>query len=852
MDMERILAEERRARLAAERLLDQKSRELIEANRQLAHHSRSLSEEIVETREEAEHLRGQHSQVVEELQEVSAAIAIAERRLWGSLETIQDGFAVFDSDSRLVAANRAYLGLFDGLEEIGLGVPYDRVLTLAAEEGLIDLQGETRLGWIDRMMHRWQQEVIEDWVIRTWDGQYIKMIDRRTPDGDVVSLNLNMTEMMRMWAAVEAVPDGFVLFDPDDKLLMCNERYRQIYGASAEAIEPGVSFEALLRFGLKNNQFDIAAENHEDWLAERLTTHQKADQVVEQRLADGRWLRILEKETPDGGRVGLRVDITAQKEQQADLEDARIAAEAASRAKSAFLANMSHELRTPMNGVVGMADLICDTELSEEQRLYAETIKNSGEALLTLLNDVLDFSKIEAGKLTLNSGVFDLERSIHEVVMLLQATARDKDLGLIVDYDMFQPTMFEGDQGRVRQILTNLIGNAVKFTEKGHVLVRVVGLDGDTPGTQRLHITVEDTGIGIAPEMQAHIFGEFNQVEDERNRKFEGTGLGLAITKQLVEMMGGEIWLESEIGQGACFGFSLILPLAVDSRPEPAPLPKGVGPVFVVDDQEINRVILERQLSQLGLSPQCFRSAQDALAAMDSGTVPALILSDQNMPGCSGADFAAQLAAAGDRPAFLLLSSSHDHLGGPGIDKVLSKPVLRSTLIETVAGLLSAAPWTTETPLSEEQTVDALPADVHRMKVLTAEDNRTNRLVFSKMVAALNIDLRLAENGAEAVRMYREERPDLIFMDISMPEMDGKQATAEIRRIEGESGVPPVAICALTAHAMSGDADEILACGLDHYMVKPLKKDLITAMIERNFPEGAEPLVTPEPAAESA
>ncbi|MEC8795049.1 MAG: ATP-binding protein, partial [Pseudomonadota bacterium] len=362
---------------------------------------------------------------------------------------------------------------------------------------------------------------------------------------------------------------------------------------------PGKTFEEILRFGLDQGQYADAIGREEDWLAERMARHFKPDQPIEQQLTDGRWLRILEKRTPDGGLVGLRVDITEQKRQQQALDESRVAAESANRAKSAFLANMSHELRTPMNGVVGMAELLCDTELSEEQRLYSETIRHSGEALLSLLNDVLDYSKIEAEKLTLKPEPFDLERAIHDVVMLLQATAQDKDLDILIDYDLFLPTQFTGDRGRIRQILTNLVGNAVKFTAAGHVLVRVVGLGCDEDGTQTIHITVEDTGIGIAEDMQEHIFGQFNQVEDQQNRMFEGTGLGLAITKQLVELMGGEIWVESEKGVGSCFGFRLILPAAEGEEEPPVPL-NFDGRALVVDDQIVNRTILERQLIQMG------------------------------------------------------------------------------------------------------------------------------------------------------------------------------------------------------------------------------------------------------------
>lgn len=813
MSLEQKLAEERRGRLAAERLLEQKSRELFEANRKLGEHARMLSDGIDVTRQE-------NTQVREELQEVSTAYAIAERRLWDSLETVRDGFAVFDADGHLVAANPAFLGVFDGLEEVCIGARYPDILRLIIEEGLVDTEGDTPEGWLQGMVDRWSQDEIPDRIIRLWNGTYIKLIDRRTPTGDIVCMYLNITDMMRMWAAVEAVPDGFVLYDHDDKLVMCNERYKEIYAHSATEMIPGKTFEEILRFGLDQGQYADAIGREEDWLADRMARHFKPDQPIEQQLTDGRWLRILEKRTPDGGLVGLRVDITEQKRQQQALDESRVAAESANRAKSAFLANMSHELRTPMNGVVGMAELLCDTELSEEQRLYSETIRHSGEALLSLLNDVLDYSKIEAEKLTLKPEPFDLERAIHDVVMLLQATAQDKDLDILIDYDLFLPTQFTGDRGRIRQILTNLVGNAVKFTAAGHVLVRVVGLGCDEDGTQTIHITVEDTGIGIAEDMQEHIFGQFNQVEDQQNRMFEGTGLGLAITKQLVELMGGEIWVESEKGVGSCFGFRLILPAAEGEEEPPVPL-NFDGRALVVDDQIVNRTILERQLIQMGFDVTLCETGPQALGEVGPFD---LVVTDMNMPGMSGAEFAARLRERGDQVPILLLSSSHALGDIENVSQVLSKPALRRQLQGAIARLVAAPP----------PSVDIAPP--RQMRVLVAEDNRTNRLVFSKMVKDLHIDLQFAENGRLAVEAMQDFKPDLVFMDISMPEMDGKEATRTIRKREVDETLPHTPIVALTAHAMEGDADDIFAAGVDHYLTKPLRKDLIGGKIRDYCP----------------
>ena len=419
MDFAERLAKERRARLAAERLLEQKSRELFAANAKLGLHARALSDQIVEQRQvvksaltEAEQLKGQQSRFVEDLDRAHTMAVMAERRLWDSINTIKDGFAVFDSNQHLITANAAYLSAFND-PEIVPGLPYADLLCIVAEGGLVELGVLTPDVWVADMLARWEAEAIEPITVQFKTGTWVRMVDQRARDGDMVSLALDITEQMRIWAAIEAIPDGFVLFDREERLLTCNQRYRDIYSISAPAIVPGAKFEDILLYGLDHGQHLDAKDREEQWLPERLFQHRHPGAPVEQQLADGRWIRAQDHATPDGGRVGLRVDITHLKAQQVALEAARLAAEAASRAKSAFLANMSHEIRTPMNGVVGMAELLCDTTLSEEQRLFAETIRSSGEALLVIINDILDFSKIEAERLTLHPEPFDIERTIH-------------------------------------------------------------------------------------------------------------------------------------------------------------------------------------------------------------------------------------------------------------------------------------------------------------------------------------------------------------------------------------------------------------------------------------------------------
>ncbi|MBV1868394.1 MAG: response regulator [Marinosulfonomonas sp.] len=726
MDVAQAVSNERRARLAAERLLELKQSELFAANAKLSEHALALSGEVVEKREEvevvrhvAEELRGQNSKALTDLARANHEVEIAERRLWESVETIEDGFAVFDSSNVLVAANSAYLSVFDGLECVAPGVKYHEIVKIMVQEGIVDIgENDPRL-WCQEMQNRWTTGDLEPRNLQLWNGQFIKLVDRRAANGDTVSLALNITDTIR-------------------------------------------------------------------------------------------------------------------REQQ--LTEARSKAEAANRAKSNFLAKMSHELRTPMNGVVGMADLLSDTDLSEEQTLFVDTIKSSGEALLGLINDVLDFSKIEAAKLVLHSEEFDLERCVHEVVMLLQPTVMEKNLDIIVDYDMFLPAQFIGDPGRIRQVLTNLVGNAVKFTSEGHVLIRLVGLPEGESGAFRLHVTVEDTGIGIPANMIDHIFGEFNQVEDEKNRKFEGTGLGLAITRQLIDLMGGEIWAESEPGEGASFGFHVTLNSATGAIPKPETPPAWVKRVILVDGKNPAAEIFRIQLSQLEM-PYLHHDTTNGGKIDQLGPGDVLIIDSCNSADKRKAGLKIGATAAESVPVFLVQSDRSGDvpdIGRPA--RQLKSPLSRKTLLKA----LNALPEPAGVIPPEHVVLDQTRA--RKMRILAAEDNKTNRLVFSKLVKALNIELEFAEDGLEAVEKWRAFKPDLIFMDISMPQMDGKEATMEIRKLEAELGLNHTTVVALTAHAMDGDDTEILAAGLDHYLTKPLRKAVIFERIEKETPTEAEPV----------
>ncbi|SFQ02724.1 hypothetical protein SAMN05421853_101343 [Roseivivax halotolerans] len=832
MTLSKVLAEERRARLAAEKLLAQKHAELTSANRRLGLHTRELAQEVSETRARVASMQTENARVISELGNAVQKIEVVESQLWQALEAIRDGFALFDAEGRLELANRAYLSMYDGIEEVWTGTHFSELLRLAAEEGLVDIGAENPADWIDRIAAGWTNTRSKPPILRLWDGRFVKVENRPTADGGTVSLAVDMTELMRMWSAVQELPDGFVLFDADDRLVMCNEKYRQLYSKSAPAIVPGATFEDILRYGLKHGQYLDAVGREEEWLAERLASHRRPEIVLEQPLDDGRWLRIFERRTSDGARVGLRVDISHLKQTQADLEKAMERAEAANRAKSAFLANMSHEIRTPMNGVVSMSELLVSTTLDDEQRLYAETIRNSGEALLEIINDVLDFSKIEADRIEIAVEPFDLERLIHDLVTLVQTSARKKGLALLVDYDIFLPSRFRGDAARVRQVLTNLIGNAIKFTHEGHVLVRIVGL-GEERGRTTLHITVEDTGIGIPKSQQAHVFGVFNQVEDGRDRSFEGTGLGLAITKRLIELMGGEIWLKSEPGRGSCFGIRLVLPNATDDEGSGLPDLRHIRRALVLDAHAGSRAILSRQLGQAGIA--ALTSAMEAeFDTMRQAPWDVAIIAD-DIPGATAAELARRWRTAGETRPLILSAALPDRerkaIGDGCFDAVVQRPTPRAALFAALARIemasVSESPCVFHVAGHETET---------RIDVLLAEDNATNQLVFSKMVADLPIRLRVASNGQDALDEIAARRPDLVFMDISMPGMDGKEATRRLRQSEADTGAPRLPVIAVTAHAMDGDREAILAEGLDDYIVKPVRKAAIRNAIERALP----------------
>jgi PAS domain S-box-containing protein len=742
-----------------------------------------------------------------------------------------------------------------------------------------------------------------------WKSQDIRraneLLEQRVEERTqaLAAANVGLQESEQLFrSAIAGMQDGIVVQHAENGIQISNQAAEKILGVSQEQMSGHRRWQIIRENG---SPFPVEEYPITIALREGIARH---NAVMGVYRPDGTlaWIRAnaspLQRpgETQPYAAVATFVDITEERRveqalkeynerleaaaqemerQNQELAVARDTALAATRAKSEFLANMSHEIRTPMNGVIGMIGLLLDTELTPEQQDFAETVKHSGEALLTILNDILDFSKIEAGKLELENIAFPLRRTVEETMELFAERAAAKDVELAVWLQDDVPDALIGDPGRLRQVLTNLVGNAIKFTEHGEVLVEAslaAPLDNASRATIRFAVT--DTGIGLTDEAKERLFQKFSQADSSTTRRYGGTGLGLAISRELVEMMGGQIGANSELGKGSTFFFTVELPVdlqtadAADSANVVREELRGKR-VLIVDDNATNRKILFHQLDRWGLWPDLTEDGIAALGALrqaaERGVPYDLAILDFQMPEMDGFMLAREIKRdprIADIP--LVMLTSHGQKGQRqiaqdlGFAAFLGKPVRLSQFQSVLAEALrpvapamddrSALPRIAPVevvPVAVPPVIAAAPVDTERKKgrILIAEDNAVNQKVALRQVERLGYRADVVANGLEVLEALSRIAYDLILMDCQMPEMDGFEATEAIRKRELKSG-GHIAVIAMTANALSGDRERCLAAGMDDYISKPAKPEALEQVLEKWMGQRGESSVVRETA----
>ena len=673
-----------------------------------------------------------------------------------------------------------------------------------------------------------------------------------------VLLERSTQELARQHAYLDALiastPVAIAVLDDQRSVRSVNAAFEALFGYSgAEVVGAGID-GLIVPEGLRFESSDLET---------RVRRGEIVRVEVERMRKDGRRIQVrlsaaAVKAAADGALVALYEDISDRKAAEEAMRAARDLAERVARARSAFLANMSHEIRTPMNAVLGFVELVLDTELGAEQRRALELVRTSSEALLTILNDILDYSKIEAEHLELESIPFDLPKVVHATATLLAVRAREKHLELTVDVPPDVPQMVRGDPTRVRQVLMNLIGNAIKFTEQGEVDVSaaVGGYHGDHTSVR---FRVGDTGIGISDEQLATIFDEFTQADASMTRRYGGTGLGLAISRRLVALMGGALTVTSEIGRGSEFTFTLSFPVeAVPKAAARTAVSLGGRRLLVVDDNETNRRILRDMLGAEGMAvheaPRADAGLEALRRASRAGAPYDLAILDAQMPDQDGFELATVIRAdrALKETRLLILTSAGQRGDGErcrqlGIQAYLTKPIARADLVEAVGTVLAgtaAAPGG-----ADLVTRHSIAESRHALRVLLVEDNPVNQQVATAMLLKRGHQVDVASNGREGVDAVARESYDVVLMDIQMPEMDGFEATAQIRALPQGRTLP---IIALTAHALSGERERCLARGMSGYLAKPFKAHDLFAAVEGWGAQPADAAVAPSPAVDLA
>ncbi|WP_404385634.1 PAS domain S-box protein [Caenispirillum salinarum] len=817
--------------------------------------------------------RGTGRDVTDQI-EAEERVASAERRLMTAITAISEGFALFDADDRLVLCNQRYRETYRIIADLlEPGVFFENLVWAAAERGAFAQTGQELRRYCERRIAEHRNPTGVPLIQHMADGRWLQSVERRTPDGGVVGTRVDITDLQTARMALErlnrrnelilnSVADGILGVDPRGTCIFVNRSGAAMLGFGADELV-GAPLHPLIHYKHADGSFlprddsplvTVARDGRPRGVDEDVFWHKSGTPLDVAYAA----APIMDEGAVSGAVIAFR-DISARKQAETELREAKDLAEAGARAKSRFLATISHEIRTPMNGVIGMTGLLLDTDLDSQQRRFAMTIRDSADALLALLNDVLDFSKMEAGRLELEVSPFALGPLVEGVVDILAPRALEKAVDVHAHVDPAVAGTYLGDAGRLRQILLNLVGNAVKFTDAGAVTISVdaAAAQGDADA---LRFTISDTGCGIAADVLPTLFQEFNQGDGDAARRAGGTGLGLAISRRLAEAMAGVIEAESTQGIGTTFTVTLPLPRALHGTGPAvaAARPLAEARLLVVAAPGPAREMLTRHL----------RGAGAAVALADDGAAGAGRLAERSVLAPPGAPRFDAMVVDGALPdaAAPLVRRQDDHALGPvrtlllegwaepgsaaqaGADALLPRPVRQSELLAALADLIAGrvpAPG----PVAQAPRRDA-PA--RRLRILVAEDNPVNQQVAQRMLERLGHHVDLAADGLEAVEAVRALPYDLVVMDMQMPEMDGLEATHRIRAMGPPLDTVP--IVAMTANALPADRQVCLDAGMTDYIAKPVDMDGLAAVIDRAMgtasrtegPDAAPPPATAE------
>jgi PAS domain S-box-containing protein len=753
------------------------------------------------------------------------------------LENVPDWIYFKDANSKFIRISKSLADKFElhrpedaaGMSDADFFSEQDAIQRREDELNL--MRGEQDM--LEKIEH-------EDWGKNGETWVYTTKLKLRDTAGAVVGtfgISRDITEEKRVEADLARERDLLkTIINNLPDIIFVKDRYGRFVTAN-EAMLRSLKLESLDHLVGKNDYDFFSAEMACNFVTDDQIVMRSGESLMNQEESsldgDGNPVWLLTAKVPlrnaNGeivGLVGIGRDITASKESQVQLERAKTAADQANRAKSDFLSNMSHEIRTPMNAIVGMTELLMDSDLNSSQYEYLRMVQESGQALMTVLNDILDFSKIEAGKLDLDPEPFDIREILGDTIRSLALRAHNKGIELAFRIQRDVPKVLIGDCSRFRQVIVNLVGNAIKFTEQGEVVVEVACdlIDGDDV---TLHASVRDTGIGIPQEIRGKIFGDFQQADSSTTRRYGGTGLGLAISSRLVELMQGRIWVDSRLGVGSEFHFTIKLQSTDQEIPTASPVIVGGRRVLLVDDNNTNRLILDELLTSWGMVPIQAEDVKNAILqlqkSIDQAAPIDLILTDVNMPIADGFDLAEWVR--GDErfaqlPIIMLTSGGRtedaNRRNQLRIAGHMMKPVKQSELFNRMVRALGVSS-------ADDQTTEAKPlVDCRPLKILLAEDNIVNQRLALGVLKPQNHEITVVENGRKAVEMYADQPFDLILMDIQMPVMNGLEATREIRKHEIETG-KHVTIVAMTAHAMKGDREKCINAGMDEYLSKPIR-----------------------------